>query len=350
VNILLTGGTGYIGSHAAVVMAGAGHRVVLLDNLSNSKALVVDRLRTIIGDDVPLVRADVRDVAAVTETLRAYRVDAVMHFAGLKSVEESFARPAEYFDNNLSGTIVLLRAMGAVGIKTLVFSSSATIYGVPKYLPIDEDHPLEPINPYGRSKLGVEHVLNAVATADPGWRIACLRYFNPAGAHASGLIGEDPGHVPNNLLPYIVAVGAGERPALQVFGDDYDTPDGTGVRDFIHVMDLAEGHAAALEFLRGRPGCHTFNLGTGAGHSVMEMIRAFESASGRHVPISMQGRRAGDVPSCYADAGKALRELGWRTNRSLGDIVDSAWRFSRRVGRPDGNLSSTSEITGPNEH
>ena len=278
-NILLTGGTGYIGSHTAVVLTSAGHRVFLYDNLANSDASVVDRLEKITGARHPFVLGDIRHTALLVSTLKTYGIEAVIHFAGLKAVGESVQNPLEYYDNNVGGTISLLNAMTEVGIKRLVFSSSATIYGDPQYLPIDEAHPRSATNPYGRTKLQIENILEDLAASDASWRITCLRYFNPVGAHGSGLIGEDPSGVPNNLMPFLARVAAGELPCFNIFGGDYDTPDGTGVRDYIHVMDLAEAHLAAVNLVstKGAP-FDAFNLGTGRGQSVLEMLKAFEQA------------------------------------------------------------------------
>lgn len=326
-NILLTGGTGYIGSHAAVVLAQAGHTVVLYDNLSNSRADVVLRLAQILGQAPVLVQGDVRDADLLARTLRAHQIDAVVHFAGLKAVGESVAQPLTYYDNNVTGTQCLLRAMQLTQVRQLVFSSSATVYGEPRYLPLDEQHPTRATNPYGRSKLHIEEMLADLAGSDPSWRIACLRYFNPVGAHESGLIGEDPNGVPNNLLPFVAQVAAGRRQRLSVFGQDYATPDGTGVRDYIHVMDLAEGHLAALHFLAAHDGWHAFNLGTGRGYSVLEMVRAFEAASGRPVPYEIVARRPGDVAACYANADKARTQLGWQARRLLDEMCASTWRW-----------------------
>lgn len=328
-NVLLTGGTGYIGSHTSVVLTELGHLVVLYDNLSNSSDLVLHKLAQITGQPIPFVKGDVRDAELLTETLAAYRIDAVIHFAGLKAVGESVEKPADYYANNVQGTISLLQAMQSVQIKTLVFSSSATVYGEPQYLPLDESHPTSATNPYGRSKLHIEEMLKDVAASDPAWRMACLRYFNPVGAHESGLIGENPNGVPNNLMPYIAQVAAGQRAELSVFGDDYPNADGTGVRDYIHVMDLAEGHAAALAFLSGTTGWHAINLGTGKGYSVLDMVQAFENASGQQVPYKIVSRRAGDVAACYADPKKAGEALNWRATRTLDDMCASTWRFQQ---------------------
>lgn len=330
-NILLTGGTGYIGSHTAVVLSQLGHKVVLFDNLSNSNETVLERLAQITNQLFPFVNGDVRDTNLLKNTLASHRIDAVIHFAGLKAVGESVAKPVDYYANNVQGTISLLQAMQAQHIKTLVFSSSATVYGQPQYLPLDESHPTSATNPYGRSKLHIEEILYDLATSDPEWRIACLRYFNPVGAHESGLIGENPNGVPNNLMPYIAQVAAGLRTELSIFGNDYPTPDGTGVRDYIHVMDLAEGHAAALTFLTQTAGWHAINLGTGKGYSVLEMVQAFEKASGHQVPCQIVARRAGDVAACYADPKKASELLNWGVTRTLNDMCASTWRFQQSV-------------------
>lgn len=327
-NILLTGGTGYIGSHTAVVLAQAGHTVVLFDNLSNSKREVVDRLETILGERPLFIQGDIRDRALLAEVLASQNIDAVVHFAGLKAVGESVTMPLEYYHNNVYGSLCLIQAMQDAGVKRLVFSSSATVYGEPKYLPIDEAHPTAPTNPYGWNKLHIEQMLSDLAEADPAWRIASLRYFNPVGAHESGLIGEDPNGIPNNLMPYIARVAAGKLPHLNVFGNDYPTPDGTGIRDYIHVMDLAEGHLAALAHLDSQPNAHEFfNLGTGKGNSVLEMVAAFEKAIGQTIPYKIQDRRNGDTSEIFAEANKANVQLSWSIKRSLPHICESAWHF-----------------------
>lgn len=334
-SILLTGGVGYIGSHAAVTLAQIGHKVVLYDNLSNSRADVVSRLARILGHAPVLIEGDVRDTELLAQTLRTYSVSAVMHFAGLKAVGESVAQPLAYYDNNVTGTQCLVRAMRRCGVRKLVFSSSATVYGEPQYLPLDEKHPTHAVNPYGRSKLHVEEMLSDLAVSDADWRIACLRYFNPVGAHSSGLIGEDPNGTPNNLMPYIAQVATGRRDRLSVFGGDYDTPDGTGVRDYIHVTDLADGHLAALNFL-GRDdaaGWHAFNLGTGTGHSVLEVIQAFERASGMNVPYEIVARRPGDAASSYASSDKARQILGWQAGVRLDEMCISAWRWQQHCAQ-----------------
>ncbi len=326
-NILLTGGMGYIGSHTAVLLAQAGHTVVLCDNLCNSSLSVLDRLETILGQRLAFVQGDIRDTALLTDTLRQHAIESVVHFAGLKAVGESVANPVLYYANNVQGTVSLLQAMQATGVRKIVFSSSATVYGDPVYLPYDEAHPTEPTNPYGRSKLHVEEMLSDLAKSDASWGVACLRYFNPVGAHDSGLIGEDPNGIPNNLMPFIAQVAVGQRAQLGVFGDDYDTPDGTGVRDYIHVMDLAAGHLAALEFLNRASGWHAINLGSGNGTSVLEMVRAFETASGRPVPYQIAPRRPGDLPSYYANASKALQLLHWQTQRGIDDMCATTWKW-----------------------
>ncbi len=328
-NLLLTGGTGYIGSHTAVVLAEAGHQVVLYDNLSNSRSGVVKRLEAVTGQRIVLIEGDVRDTVLITATLRDHNIDAVIHFAGLKAVGESGEKPIDYYANNVQGTISLLQAMQVAEIKTMVFSSSATVYGDPQYLPLDENHPTSAINPYGRSKLHVEQILADVVKSDESWCIACLRYFNPVGAHESGRIGEDPNCVPNNLMPYVAQVAAGKLSHLHIFGDDYLTPDGTGVRDYIHVMDLAEGHLAAINYLVDKTGWHAINLGTGRGYSVMEMVKTFEEVSGLSIAYQIVERRPGDIASCFARVDKAAKELGWKARLSLEDMCESTWRFQK---------------------
>jgi UDP-glucose 4-epimerase len=335
VNILLTGGTGYIGSHTAVVLSQAGHEVVLLDNFCNSSPSVLDRLEKILGKALPCIEADVRETEVVEKVLREYKIDAVIHFAGLKAVGESNAKPVEYYANNVQGTISLLLAMSAVGVKTLVFSSSATVYGDPQYLPIDENHSTNPTNPYGRTKLQIEEILRDLSNSDPGWKIICLRYFNPVGAHESGLIGEDPNGVPNNLMPYIVQVASGTLPFLKVFGNNYSTADGTGVRDYIHVMDLAEGHLAALQFLENFYGIDIINLGSGQGTSVLEVIDAFQGVSGVEIAYQVIDRRIGDTASSYASPGKALSRLAWGACRSLEKMCESSWLHQGKLPKND---------------
>ena len=330
-NILLTGGTGYIGSHTAVALLEQGHKVLLFDNLCNSRHQVVDRVQRISGKNVAFVQGDMRDTALLTQTLRAFEADAVIHFAGLKAVGESVKEPIAYFANNVQGSISLLQAMQQCDVHRIVFSSSATVYGKPHYLPLDEAHPTSATNPYGRTKLHIEEILRDLAASDPRWRIICLRYFNPLGAHSSGLLGERPSGTPNNLMPCIAQVAAGALPFVQVFGNDYDTPDGTDVRDYIHVCDLAEGHAAALDFLDKQSGWHAINLGTGAGTSVLELIDAFAAATGINVPYRIMPRRAGDVDSCFANPAKARQTLGWRASRTIQDMCKSAWLWQHSL-------------------
>lgn len=325
--ILVTGGTGYIGSHTCVELISSGEDIVILDNLCNSRREVIDNIERITGKRPVLITEDIRNEDAIDQVFTNYPIQAVIHFAGLKSVGESVANPLQYYENNVYGSMVLFRAMAAHGIKQLVFSSSATVYGDPSSLPIREDFPLQATNPYGRSKLMIEEMLQDIAVADPGWNIAILRYFNPIGAHNSGLIGEAPNGVPNNLMPYIAQVAAGQREFLSVFGNDYATPDGTGIRDYIHVVDLAAGHLKALEKLMGNSGIHIYNLGTGHGCSVLEMVDAFEKASGKPVPYRVMPRRVGDVAQSYADPQKAERELGWKAIRSIAEMCADSWRW-----------------------
>ncbi len=325
--ILVTGGTGYIGSHTAVELILAGFEVLIVDNLCNSKASVLDRIESIVGRRPAFAEADVRNRESMRSLFADYRFDAVIHFAGLKSVGESVAQPLGYYNNNVLGSLVLFETMAEAGVKTLVFSSSATVYGDPHAVPIREDFPLAVTNPYGRSKLVIEQMLRDIAHADSSWRIALLRYFNPVGAHQSGLIGEDPNGTPNNLMPYIARVAIGALAELSIFGSDYPTRDGTGVRDYIHVVDLARGHIAALERLTTATGVLTVNLGTGQGHSVLDVVKAFEAASGRKVPYRIVGRRPGDIAACYADPTLAASLLGWRSHYSLGEMCRDAWRW-----------------------
>jgi UDP-glucose 4-epimerase len=333
--LLVTGGAGYIGSHTALALLQAGHSVVVLDNLCNATAESLKRVAQLAGRAPVFVKGDIRDRAVLDRLFAEHAVDAVLHFAGLKAVGESVAQPLRYYDNNVHGSQVLLQACADAGVFNVVFSSSATVYGEPAQMPIAEACPVgQPTNPYGRSKLMVEDMLRDVAASDPRWRIAILRYFNPVGAHESGQIGEDPNGIPNNLLPYIAQVAVGKLPELAVFGNDYPTPDGTGVRDYIHVLDLAEGHLRALEALQTRSGAQVWNLGTGQGYSVLDMVRAFEAASGKPVPYRVAPRRPGDIATCYADPAKAERELGWTARRSLDDMMRDAWRWQRM--NPDG--------------
>ncbi|GJI98693.1 UDP-glucose 4-epimerase [Duganella caerulea] len=325
--ILVTGGLGYIGSHTCVALLEAGHELVVLDNLANAKLSVQRRVERIAGRALTFCQVDVRDRAALEGLFASHALEAVVHFAGLKAVGESVANPLAYYDNNVAGSLVLFETMKKFGVRTLVFSSSATVYGDPASVPIFEHFPLSATNPYGRSKLMIEEMLRDLALAEPGWRIALLRYFNPVGAHESGLIGEDPNGIPNNLLPYIAQVAAGRRDCLSVYGNDYATPDGTGVRDYIHVVDLALGHVRMLDKLAGSDGLHTYNLGTGRGTSVLEMLAAFEQACGRPIPHRIVARRPGDIASCYADAGRAAHELGWTAERDIVQMCADAWRW-----------------------
>ena len=326
--ILVTGGAGYIGSHTLVELASAGFDFVVLDNLCNSSSVSLERVQAITGKSVEFVQGDIRDAGLLQQVFARYPISAVVHFAGLKAVGESVAQPLRYYDNNVHGSQVLLQAMADAGVFNMVFSSSATVYGDPGEMPISEQCPVGcPTNPYGRSKLMVEDILRDLALSDPRWRVAVLRYFNPVGAHESGAIGEDPNGIPNNLLPFITQVAVGKLPQLSVFGGDYPTHDGTGVRDYIHVVDLALGHVKALDKLADAPGAVAYNLGTGRGYSVLEMITAFEQASGKTVPYQLVDRRPGDVASCYADPDMASTELNWRAERSVDQMAADSWRW-----------------------
>lgn len=330
-SILVTGGAGYIGSHTTLALLKAGHNVVVLDNLCNSSAESLKRVALLTGRAAVCVEGDIRDRAVLDHLFAEHSVDAVLHFAGLKSVGESVAQPLRYYDNNVCGSQALLQACADAKVFKLVFSSSATVYGEPAQMPISEACPVgQPTNPYGRSKLMVEGMMRDLVASDPRWCIAILRYFNPVGAHESGLIGEDPNGIPNNLLPYIAQVAVGKLPELAVFGNDYPTPDGTGVRDYIHVVDLAEGHLRALEALQNRSGAHVWNLGTGQGYSVLEMVRAFEAASGKSVPYRVAPRRLGDIATCYADPAKAELDLGWKVRRGLPEMMRDAWNWQQK--------------------
>lgn len=329
-NVLLTGGTGYIGSHVAVAIAAAGHKPVLYDNLSNSRREVALAVSAIANLQMPFVAGDILDNKLLIDTFFKHKIEAVIHLAGLKAVSESIRVPLNYYKNNVSGTVALLESMSQVGIKKLVFSSSATVYGNPVYLPIDEKHPLNPTNPYGRTKLHIERMLFDLACSDPEISIVALRYFNPVGAHSSGLIGDAPNGIPNNLMPYMLRVAAGELPKLNVFGNDYDTPDGTGVRDYIHVEDLAEGHSKALSYCFANNGFNVFNLGTGRGYSVLQMIESFERYAGIQLTWEFVPRRSGDVASCYADVGRAIRDLDWSPKLDAKDMCSSAWNFQAK--------------------
>jgi len=326
-NILLTGGAGYIGSHTCVALLENGYNVIVVDNLCNSDATSLDRVQKITGKQISFYQTDLRDKAGVNEIFTNHSIDAVIHFAGLKSVSESVGQPLMYYQNNIDGTLVLCETMQEHAVKNLVFSSSATVYGNPEMVPIKEDAPTAPFNPYGRTKFFIEEILRDFYFADKRWNIALLRYFNPVGAHPIGLIGEDPSDIPNNLMPYISQVAVGKLSELSVFGNDYPTPDGTGIRDYIHVMDLAEGHVKALEKIVSDSGLVTYNLGTGKGYSVLEMIAAFEKASGKQIKYKIVERRPGDIPTCYADSSLAQKELGWMAQRSIDEMCADTWRW-----------------------
>ncbi len=330
-NILLTGGLGFIGSHTATVLADYGHHVAIIDNLCNCQKETLNSLRSITGKDLPFYEGDVRDLPLLKRILKEEQIECVIHFAGLKSVAQSQTNPLEYFDNNVGGSIALLEAMQAINIKKLIFSSSATVYGAPQYLPYDEAHPLQPINVYGRTKLQVEEILQDLSQSDDAWSIVCLRYFNPIGAHNCGLIGERPQGTPNNLMPYLCQVASGQLPHLNIFGDDYDTKDGTGERDYIHVMDLAEGHAAALALMNQQTGFEAINLGTGNPVSVYELVHAFECSIQRTIPRIVQKRRSGDLPIYYAKVEKASKLLNWRAQRDLQAMCDSSWKYQQQI-------------------
>jgi UDP-glucose 4-epimerase len=339
--VLVTGGAGYIGSHACVELLQSGYEVVVVDNLCNSSKISLERVARITGKAPQFYLADMRDKPALERIFSAHQINAVIHFAGLKAVGESVSIPLRYYDNNISGTLTLLEVMSSAGVKSMIFSSSATVYGDPATVPIREDFPLGPTNPYGRTKLMIEEILRDLWQADASWNIVLLRYFNPVGAHRSGLIGEDPQGIPNNLMPYISRVAAGRLEELLVFGDDYPTKDGTGVRDYIHVVDLAQGHIAALRLQGSRrrgdggyAGVLTYNLGTGRGFSVLEMVQAFEEACGRKIPYRIGGRRPGDIAICYADPHLANIELGWRAERGIEEMCADAWRWQSM--NPDG--------------
>jgi UDP-glucose 4-epimerase len=325
--VLITGGAGYIGTHTLVKMIEAGNQVVVLDNLSNSKETAIRRVEAITGTPIMFYCGDIRDEDILNHIFSSHKIDSVIHFAGLKAVGESVSEPLLYYDNNVSGTITLCSVMGKYGVKNLVFSSSATVYGDPESLPITEDAKTGATNPYGQSKLMVELMLADLYKSDPEWNIAVLRYFNPVGAHESGMIGEDPSGIPNNLMPFITQVASGKREAVNVFGNDYDTPDGSGVRDYIHVVDLADAHVKALIKLAEAPGIVVYNLGTGKGYSVFEMIEAVKKASKTPIPYIISGRRSGDIAACYANPELANSELGWKAAHSLDDMANSSWKW-----------------------
>jgi len=325
--ILVTGGAGYIGTHTLVELLNAGNDVIVLDNLSNSSIEALNRVERITGKSVIFYQGDILNKALLQKVFNDHAIDSVIHFAGLKAVGESVAKPLKYYENNVTGTLILCQVMAEFKVKNLVFSSSATVYGDPASLPITEDFPTGATNPYGQSKLMVEHILADVHNADPSWNIARLRYFNPVGAHASGLIGEDPNDIPNNLMPFIAQVAVGKRAALSVFGDDYPTHDGTGVRDYIHVVDLANGHLKALAKLATKPGLVTYNLGTGQGYSVLDMVHAFEKACGNTIAYQIAPRRPGDIAACYADPTHAREDLGWQATHTIADMANSSWHW-----------------------
>lgn len=328
--VLVTGGAGFIASHTDVELLNAGHEVVVLDNLYNSSKESLERVKKITGKDITFYKEDIRNETGMEAIFQKEKPDAVIHFAGLKAVGESCREPLMYFDNNFTGTINLLKVMHNTGCKNLVFSSSATVYGIPKTVPITEEAPLSALNPYGRTKLVIEDMLRDLYASDNSWNIALLRYFNPIGAHESGDIGEDPQGIPNNLLPYVAKVAVGELECINVFGNDYDTPDGTGVRDYIHVVDLAIGHIKALEKLDTNPGIVTYNLGTGVGYSVLDIIHNFEKACGKKLPYKFTDRRPGDAAMCYSDPSKAERELGWKAERGIDKMCEDAWRWQSK--------------------
>ncbi len=331
-SILVTGGTGYIGSHTAALLLEQGHSVVMLDNFCNSQPQVLDRIRQITGRDFVFYEADLLNPGQVEEVFAQNNITAVIHFAGLKAVGESVRKPLEYYHNNITGTLNLCHLMGRYGCKRMVFSSSATVYGMHNPVPFVEGQPLSATNPYGATKLMIEQILQDLHLADPGWSIALLRYFNPIGAHRSGLIGESPNGIPNNLLPYVAQVAVGKLPFVSVYGDDYDTPDGTGVRDYIHVDDLAQGHLDALRYIEGATGVEAINLGTGRGTSVLEVIAAFEAASGVKIPYKIAPRRPGDIATSYAACQKAKELLGWEARLDIARMCEDSWRFISGVG------------------
>jgi len=334
-NILVAGGAGYIGSHTCLELILSGHRVTVIDNLSNSKEESLQRVCRLTGGTLDFHKVDLLDREGLEKVFSSCEAfDAVIHFAGLKAVGESVQKPLAYYHNNITGTLMLCKVMAHHRVKNLVFSSSATVYGDPHRVPITEDFPLSCTNPYGHTKLMVEQILQDLALADPEWSVTLLRYFNPVGAHKSGLIGEDPRGIPNNLMPYVCQVAVGKLEMLSVFGDDYPTKDGTGVRDYIHVVDLALGHVRSIEKIAGKPGVYIYNLGTGQGYSVLEMVSAFAEASGREIPYRITPRRPGDIAACYADPAKAKRELGWQAERGLKDMCEDAWRW--QMQNPDG--------------
>ncbi len=329
--ILITGGLGYIGSHTVVALLDAGYQAIVVDNLSNSDKEVLNRIKELTGKQVSFYQVDIRDRAGLNHVFRKETCDCVIHFAGLKSLEESIYKPWEYYDNNVGGTLTLIDVMREYGCKNMIFSSSAAVYGTPEQLPITEECPKgERMNPYAQTKSMQEQILMDIQKADPDWNVVLLRYFNPIGAHKSGLLGEDPQGIPNNLLPYITQVAIGKLPYLKIFGNDYDTPDGTGIRDYIHVLDLANGHLKALSRIQANCGCEVFNLGTGTGYSVLEMVHYFEQACGKKIPYQIEPRRLGDVAACFADPSKAKRLLGWEAQNGVLEMCKDAWRWQNK--------------------
>jgi len=335
--ILVTGGTGYIGSHTCIELIQSGYEIVVVDNLCNSSLESLRRVESLVGRNIPFHKVDVRDKSSLIGVFEQHSIAGVIHFAGLKAVSESIEKPIQYYDANVSATIILAEVMRKFNCKTFVFSSSATVYGNPHTVPIEENFPLSATNPYGRSKLIIEDFLQDVFVADETWHIALLRYFNPIGAHKSGLIGEDPNDIPNNLIPYISQVAVGKLEKLNIFGGDYDTPDGTGVRDYIHVVDLAKGHVKALKTLESRPQMLTVNLGTGNGYSVLDMVRAFEKASGKKIPYQIVDRRPGDIATCYANPNNAAKKIGWKAELKLDEMCKDTWRWQSQ--NPNGYSS-----------
>lgn len=332
--ILVTGGAGYIGSHTCILLMEAGHEVVVFDNFCNASKESIRRVEKIVNQKIGVVEGDIRNREDLHKIFNAHKIDAVIHFAGLKAVGESVAQPLKYYDNNVNGTVVLCEVMAEHGCKSIVFSSSATVYGDPHTTPIKEDFPLSATNPYGRTKLFIEEMLRDLYVSDESWKIVLLRYFNPVGAHSSGTIGEDPNGIPNNLMPFITQTAVGKRSCLSVFGDDYDTPDGTGVRDYIHVVDLADGHVKALEKMKDITEVMTVNLGTGNGYSVLDMVKAFEKASGKDVPYCIAPRRSGDIAKCYADPSYAKEILNWEAKKGIDEMCEDSWRWQSM--NPDG--------------
>ncbi len=328
--ILVTGGAGFIGSHTCVELLGKGHDLVVMDNFCNSKPEVLDSIKSIAGRDFAFYKTDLRDFRGLSAIFREQKIDAVIHFAGLKAVGESVQKPLAYYDNNIGGTLMLCQVMEEFGCRRMVFSSSATVYGMDNPVPFREEYPTSATNPYGYSKVAIERILSDLSVSDPRWSVSLLRYFNPIGAHPSGLIGEDPSGIPNNLLPYVAQVAAGRLKELSVYGDDYDTPDGTGVRDYIHVVDLALGHLAALDYIMDHNGVQAVNLGTGKGTSVLDIVHAFERACGRPIPCRTAPRRPGDIAVCYADTQKARELFGWEAARDIDQMCADGWNFARR--------------------